>query len=93
MPATVEQLSAKARGTVDALTKMTAKEREHHPTMTFANDYNNFRRLALEARPDLADIASPEVKGMDAFNEMPDCRFVELQAYYQQFVELLKKYV
>jgi hypothetical protein len=92
MPASVEQLVAKARATVEALRGMTVKEREQYPTVTFANDYNNFRRLVLEARPDLADIAPPQV-GKHSDYDLATSKFAEMHAYYQQFAELLKKYV
>ncbi len=90
MPASVEQLAAKARAAVEVLNQMTAKQREGHPSPSFMDDYNNFRRLVLEARKDLADVAPPKVDSQEAFGGA-ECKFVELLVYYKQFVELLKK--
>lgn len=92
MPANKAQLVAKAEATLEALKSMTAKQREQTPTHKFAEDFNSFRKHVLEAFPDLEDVAPEEIEIFESVFDrlMPLTRYVEIQAYYQQFVGLLK---
>jgi len=91
MPASIDQLIRKAEGTLKALRSMTAKEREQSPTHVFANDFNKFRRLALEDKPEISEVAPEEIELVDTGTHLvPRARYVEIQAYYEQITGLLQ---
>jgi hypothetical protein len=51
MPITAEQIYNQVQGSIKALEKLPAKEREQKPSQLFANNYNQLLALAKEAMP------------------------------------------
>jgi hypothetical protein len=81
MPIDTSLLSQKAYQTIAALETSTPKEREKPPSEGFGRDYNAFRALVLESRPDLASVMPPEVAFVQGG---PAIRYIELLAYYKK---------
>ena len=90
MEVTIEQLRAKANGTINALDTMSAKEREKIPTVSFAEDFNKFRAIAIQVKPEIEAIAPAAIQfnKSQGFN-MPKATYVEILAYWRQMIELL----
>ncbi len=91
MAFTDQQLAAKTRGIINALTRLSAKERERQPTEKFAEDYNALLALVLEAKPQLQGIVPPRVEYLEGGMGVRYCdsRYGEIEAYCEQIVGLI----
>jgi hypothetical protein len=88
----IHLMLAKIRGTMAALDKMTAKEREAAPSGTYGRDYNKLRDEVEKAYPNLKEALPPRVEVFEPVMgaEMVRARYVEIHSYYAQLHELLK---
>ena len=68
---------------------MTAKQREQLPSPQYRAEYNNFRKLALEALPEEQKSMPPAVDDDVQMEEGSVARYVEIQTYVEQIFGLL----
>jgi hypothetical protein len=92
MPFTDDQLRAKAEAAATSLNTLTAKQREQPVTTTIVDDYNNFRLLVIEAKPDIERLLPPNVAMIEGSYgvESPNARYQDIHLFYSQIAGILK---
>ena len=92
MPFTDDQLRAKAEASATSLGTLTAKQREQAVTTTIVDDYNNFRLLVIECKPELERLLPPKIEMVESGYglEMPNARYQDLQTFFAQIASILK---
>jgi hypothetical protein len=88
----VVHVHAKAKAFVDALAAMPRSAHSLAPRGHFARDYNNLRKLALEAEPKLDERLLGKyvpVRQLPSGEEISEASFVEIEAYARQIMEQL----
>jgi hypothetical protein len=90
MSSRIDVLIAKARGFTVSHAEMTEQQRTDTPNESYGNDYNQLRRLALDAAPDLEDLMPPEVSFREVLSGMICVQsFGEINTFCEQIVQLL----
>jgi hypothetical protein len=94
MAITAAQISHQVAGTIRALEKLPAKEREAKPSKTFVDNYNNLLALAKEAMPNVDQRRWPPVGGIHqpAMGQpSSEVRFTEVHAFMEQIQAILSE--
>ncbi len=92
MAVTAEQIYAQIEGSLSALEKISAKEREQQPSKEFGDDYNRLLALAKETMPAVdARRWPPAAKTLTspAGYDVTNARYLELHAYLEQIAAIL----
>jgi hypothetical protein len=89
MAFTTEQLAAKIRGTITALSRLSVKERLLTPGQKFAQDYNTLREQMLAAKPELQGLLPPTVEFQE-HGVYCDANYGEIEAYCEQLLGMLR---
>jgi hypothetical protein len=79
-------------GAIQALEKLSAKEREQRPYREFGENYNNLLSLAKEAMPSVDSRRWPPALTITLAAMGPshlDARYVEIHAYMKQIISIL----
>lgn len=86
------QLWAKANAAAASLAALSGKERDQPVTTTAMDDYNQFRLLVIDARPDLDRLLPPKVETIRGSYgvESPNASYQDLQTFYAQIAGILK---
>ena len=84
-------LRKKAQGFVQAIEKMTPKERDGRPTVTYGEDYNTLISMVHQANPGLQRLLPPTVKIINAQNGQKWCAqpYHEILTFCAEIVNLL----
>ena len=91
MAVSAYQVRVKAQAYVDALTNLSAKEREHQPLAPYAEDFNGLLALAREVAPDVDARLWPrpiEISHNDVSRTVR-ARYAEIHTYALQVLNLL----
>lgn len=83
-----------AQAFVDAISKLTAKEREQNPSTEYADRFNQVLALAKEAEPDLDARLWPNPishRQLMGGITVAGARYVEIETYARQIVGNFKK--
>lgn len=84
---------AKARGMIEALSKVPAKQLEQRPSVPFAQEFNRLLELAKEFNPDLDPRAWPhpiEIHEGGYGQKFIKENYVEIEVYARQILSLLR---
>ncbi|MBN1514900.1 MAG: hypothetical protein JXB13_23010 [Phycisphaerae bacterium] len=82
-------LKSKVRGFRLTLARLTPGEREQLPTPEYRAEYNNVRKLVIEASPQLEKFMPPTVDDDVQLKDGLVARYVEIQTYIEQISQLL----
>lgn len=92
MSTTADQLFGQVQAVIQALEKITAKERGEAPSKDFCENYNSLLTLAKEAMPNEDSRRWPPsimVKQPSMGEAASDARYVEVHAYLKQCAAVL----
>jgi hypothetical protein len=92
MPITAEQMYGQITKAVEALSKMSAKERGQNPTKQFAENYNTQLALSKEALPNVDNRRWPpimEIHTPSAGQPSAKGKYIEFHTYYSQMQSIL----
>ena len=92
MTITAEQVYAKAKAFVDALGKLPRSQSAQVPHGHFARDYNNLRKLAIEACPSVDERLLGKyvrVRSTAGGEELSQASYVEIETFARQILEQL----
>jgi hypothetical protein len=93
MAVTADDIRTHAQAFLDALTGMTAKQREQTPTSQYCEQFNKLLGLAKVAAPDVdkrmwpEEVTPPDPTGFNMMVSSP--RYVEIETYIRQIIGLL----
>lgn len=93
MAVSTHQVRVKAQAFVDALSKMSAKERDQQPLPQFAADFNTLLELAKESAPEVDARLWPKPLELFERAQMMQpgvrARYVEIETYARQVLDLV----
>lgn len=91
----IKLLRAKAKGYTESINRMLESERRESPSEAFGDDYNAFRLLVVDARPDLRPLVPPEVAYYNAMGGAVLCHqtFAEIATFCEVIYQLLSEKV
>ena len=96
MEISAEELEPQVEASVQALERLSPKEREKKPNAHFADDYNRLLKLAKEALPQVPEIRWPAEIGKTNPAMGPNhanANYVEIHSYLNQVLAILSQNV
>lgn len=93
MAITADQISAQVAGSIRALEKLPAKEREAKPSKSFVHNFNNLLELAKESMPEVDSRRWPTVISgtpqLGMAQSSQEIRFTEIHVFLEQIQAIL----
>jgi len=94
MPASPDSVQQQVLMAMQALEKLSAREREERPYRHFGENYNKLLALAKESLPSAIPSRWPPVLTLTTAGVGPshvDARYVEIQSYMNEIVSILSE--